>query len=179
MFNIWRGVWRGNLTVVELIRISKKEAYNLYQYFNGLVIRDGTEGTPATYVEALFEDAGWAKNTPDWQKEKYSHIFKNSTWAFTVWDQNSMIGMVRVISDQIMAANIMDLVVLSSYRGKGIGKKLVELCLQKLPHGDWFAHTSANNFGFYEQCGFEVKDLSKNGTCAYYGYIQARKDGHR
>ena len=23
------------------------------------------------------------------------------------------------------------------------------------------------------------KDISQNGTCAYYGYIQARKEGHR
>ncbi|MGG0654955.1 GNAT family N-acetyltransferase [Rummeliibacillus pycnus] len=151
----------------------------MYHYFNGLVIREGTEGVPADCVEALFEDAGWARNTPFCQKEKFTLIFKNSTWAFTVWDNNKMIGMVRVISDQIMAANIMDLVVLSEYRGKGIGKKLVELCVQKLPHGDWFAHTSANNFKFYERCGFEVKDLSENGTCAFYGYIQARKEGHR
>ncbi|PFG06455.1 GNAT family N-acetyltransferase [Bacillus sp. es.034] len=151
----------------------------MYQYFNGLVIREGTDGVPAHYVEALFKDAGWARNTPSWQKEKFSLIFTNSTWAFTVWDQDKMIGMVRVISDKIMAANIMDLVVLSEYRGKGIGKKLVELCVSKLPHGDWFAHTSADNFKFYETCGFEVKDLTENGTCAYYGYIQARRDGHR
>ncbi|QFT87919.1 Acetyltransferase (GNAT) family protein [Bacillus sp. THAF10] len=151
----------------------------MYQYFHGLVIREGTEGVPAGQVEALFVNAGWVRNTPEWQKEKFSLIFQNSTWAFTVWDEDKMIGMVRVISDKIMAANIMDLVILTEYRGKGIGKKLVELCVQKLPHGDWFAHTSANNFAFYETCGFEVKDLSQNGTCAYYGYIQARRDGHR
>ena len=151
----------------------------MYQYFNGLVIREGTEGVPAESVETLFVDAGWARNTPDWQKEKFSLIFENSTWAFTVWDSSRMIGMVRVISDKIMAATIMDLAVLTEYRGKGVGKKLVELCIQKLPHGDWFAHTSADNFSFYEKCGFEVKDLSQNGTCVYYGYIQARKEGHR
>lgn len=152
---------------------------SVYQYFNGLVIREGTNGIPAESVEALFEDARWARNTPTWQKEKYSLIFKNTTWAFTVWDHNQLIGMIRVLSDQIMAANIMDLVVLSDYRGKGIAKKLVELCVQKLPHGDWFAHNSANNFSFYEKCGFEVKYLTLNGTWAYYGYIKARKDGHR
>ncbi|RTR33085.1 N-acetyltransferase [Robertmurraya yapensis] len=151
----------------------------MYQYFNGLVIREGTEGIPAKYVEALFEDAGWARNTPDWQKEKFSLIFKNSTWAFTVWDQNRMIGMARVISDQIMAANIMDLIVHSDYHGKGVGKKLVELCVQKLPHGDWFAHTSSNNFPFYLKCGFEVDNITQHGTCSYYGYIQAKRDGHR
>lgn len=151
----------------------------MYHYFEGLVIREGTMGIPAESVEELFKDAGWSNHTPDWQKEKFTLIFENSTWAYTVWDDEKMIGMVRVISDQIMAANIMDSVVQSDYQGKGIGQKLVELCVQKLPHGDWFAHTSANNFSFYEKCGFEVKDLSQQGTCCYYGYIQARKDGHR
>lgn len=151
----------------------------MYLYFKGLVIREGTEGVPADDVQELFKEAGWVRSTPSWQQEKFSLIFLNSTWAFTVWDDERMIGMVRVISDKIMAANIMDLVVASDYRKRGLGKKLVELCVQKLPHGDWFAHTSANNFKFYQTCGFEVKDLSENGTCAYYGYIQARKDGHR
>ncbi len=151
----------------------------MYEYFNGLVIREGTKDVPAESVEALFQDAGWAKETPDWQKEKFTLIFENSTWAFTVWDDNQMVGMVRVISDKIMAATIMDLAVLTPYRGRGIGQKLVKCCVQKLPHGDWFAHTSADNFSFYKQCGFEVRDLSENGTCTYYGFIQARKDGHR
>ena len=58
----------------------------MYQYVNGLVIRDGTEGVPAAQVENLFKDAGWARDIPSWQKEKYTLIFQNSTWAFTVWD---------------------------------------------------------------------------------------------
>lgn len=32
-----------------------------------------------------------------------------------------------------------------------------------------FAHTWANHFPFYERFRLEVKDLSKNGTCDYYG----------
>ncbi len=31
----------------------------MYEYFNGLVIREGTEGVLAEYVEALLEDAEW------------------------------------------------------------------------------------------------------------------------
>lgn len=151
----------------------------MYQYFNGLVIREGTKGIPVDDIESLFEDAGWVRNTPSWQREKFTLIFENSTWAFTVWDQNKIIAMVRVISDKIMYANILDLIVNTEYRGKGIGKKLVELCVQKLTHGDWFAHTSFNNFDFYRKCDFEVKDISTNGTCVYYGYKQARKNGHR
>lgn len=152
----------------------------LYIYHNGLIIREGTTGVPAYAIKSLFEDAGWSNNNiPSWQIEKFTIAFENSTWAFTIWDEEEMVAMVRVISDQIMAANIMDLVVKCEYRGKGLGKKLVSLCMQKLPHGDWFAHTSANNFDFYRSCGFEVRDLSQNGTCAYYGYNEAKKAGHR
>ena len=152
----------------------------MYIYHNGLIIREGTKGIPASSVKSLFQDAGWIGNhTPSWQDERFTLIFENSTWAFTVWDHEEMIAMIRVISDQIMAAMIMDVVVKSGYRGQGIGKKLVELYLQKLPHGDWFANTSANNFDFYKKCGFEVKDLSQNGACAYYGFAEARKQGHR
>ncbi|ADU32255.1 GNAT family N-acetyltransferase [Evansella cellulosilytica] len=151
----------------------------MYQYYHGLIIREGTDNIPADLVESLFQDAGWTKHTPSWQREKFSLIFKNATWAFTVWDDEKLVGMVRVISDKIMVANILDLIVLSDYRGRGVGKKLVELCVHKLPHGDWFAHTSSENFSFYKKCGFEVDDLTRNGTCKYYGYIQARKEGHR
>ncbi|MCA0970542.1 GNAT family N-acetyltransferase [Halobacillus litoralis] len=151
----------------------------MYEYFNGFVIRDSTEGIPSEKVHTLFKDAGWAGELPEWQKEKYTLMFQNSTWAFTVWKEEQMVGMVRVLSDQIMASNIMDMIVHSDYQGNGIGRKLVERCLEKLPHGDWFAHTSSDRFSFYKQCGFEVRDLSDNGTCVYYGYIQARKEGHR
>ncbi|MFQ3543136.1 GNAT family N-acetyltransferase [Halobacillus rhizosphaerae] len=151
----------------------------MYQYYEGLIIREGTEGVPAGEVKKLFEEADWVRNLPEWQSEKFKLIFENSTWAFTVWNQDEMIAMVRIISDRIMAATIMDLVVSAPYRRRGIAKQLIKLSLQKLPHGDWFAHTSANNYELYRKCGFDVPDNQNNGTCVYYGYIQARKDGHR
>ncbi|TGB01394.1 GNAT family N-acetyltransferase [Halobacillus salinus] len=151
----------------------------MYQYFHGFIIREGTDGVPAEHVHDLFKNAGWTGEIPEWQKEKYTLMFQHSTWAFTVWKEEQMIGMVRVISDRVMAATIMDLIVHSDFRGKGIGQKLIALCVQKLPHGDWFANTAADRFSFYEQCGFEVNDLTDNGTCVYHGYIQAGKEGHR
>ncbi|KAA0549937.1 GNAT family N-acetyltransferase [Bacillus sp. BGMRC 2118] len=151
----------------------------MYQYFQGLIIREGTHGIPLSKVKELFIDAGWMRSHPEWQDEKYKLIFENSTWAFTVWDEEEMVGMVRVISDQIMMATVADLIVRSTHRGRGIAKKLIEQCVAKLPHGDWFANTSSNNFAFYKRCGFEVKDLSENGTCVLYGFRKAREEGHR
>jgi len=152
----------------------------MYIYHHGLIIREGTTGLKTESIKELFTDAGWHNSSrPKWQDEKFQIMFENSTWAFTVWNHEEMIGMVRVISDKVMMATIMDLIVRSDYRNKGIGKKLIELCLQKLPHGDWFANTFAKNFDFYRKCGFEVKDLSENGACVYHGFINARKQGNR
>ena len=34
---------------------------------------------------------------------------KNSAWNFTVWDKEELVGMVRMVSDQMMVAYIHDL----------------------------------------------------------------------
>jgi len=74
-------------------------------------------------LKNLFIEAGWHNiSRPLWQDEKFTLIFENSTWAFTIWDQEEMIGMVRVVSDRVMMATIMDLVIKSDFRKKGLGK---------------------------------------------------------
>jgi len=78
-----------------------------------------------------------------------------------------------------MFANVHDLIVESSYRGKGIGKKLMDVCLAKLPHGTWYAHTTSENYGFYRKCGFEIEEIQVEVNCVYYGRRKAREEGHR
>ena len=87
--------------------------------------------------------------------------------------------MVRVISDKMMFAAIQDLLVLKEHRKRGVGRKLIELCLQKLPHGAWSAQTTPENYDFYKYCGFEMPECSQNETLAYNGFSKAKKYRHR
>lgn len=152
----------------------------MYQYFNGLIIREGAEGLLGNNIKNLYYDAGWiSPDQPKWQDEKYEISFKNSTWVYTVWDKEKMIAMVRVVSDKVMTATIQDFVVNKEYQMKGIGKKLIELCLQKLPHGNWWAHTTPENYDFYKKCGFQFPNTEYNATLTYMGFKKARIDGHR
>lgn len=152
----------------------------MYQYFNGYVIREGSGAVTGEMLRVLYEGVGWVSpELPVWQNEKFEFALKNSAWAFTVWHRNELIGMVRVISDKMMFASIQDLIVLKEHRKKGIGHKLVELCLQKMPHGGWSAQTTPENYNFYKHCGFEMPDCSKSETLTYNGFFKARKDGHR
>jgi len=151
----------------------------LYTYFNGFIIREGVDGLDESSLKALYIDAGWVgDNTPKWQDEKFKLVFENSTWAFTVWNDEELVGMVRVLSDKIMFATILDLIIKHPYRKQGIGQKLVESCMNKLPHGTWYAHTTSNNYSFYEKCGLKLQNPSESGNCVYFGRRKAREEGH-
>lgn len=152
----------------------------MYQYFNGYIIREGNEGISGTQLRVLYESVNWVRHDMAiWQNEKFEFAMKNSAWAFTVWFNNELVGMVRVISDKMMFASIQDLIVAKAHRRKGIGRKLVALCLQKMPHGGWSAQTTPENYEFYRQCGFDMPDYSQSATLTYDGYHIAKLDGHR
>lgn len=152
----------------------------MYEYFKGYVIREGNEGIRGEQLRELYQDAGWiSENLPIWQNEKFEYALKNSAWAFTVWHKEELVGMVRVISDKVMFASIQDLIVKQKHRKKGIGTKLIQLCLQRLPHGSWATQTTPENYRFYQNCEFEIHDHSNNTTLIYNGFSKAIKDGHR
>lgn len=146
----------------------------MYDYFKGLTIREGTEGVDGAKLRQLYEAVGWCSaDLPAWQNEKFEIAMKNSAWAFTVWDGEKLIGMVRVVSDRVMVASIQDLIVLEEYRGMGLGKRLVEKCIAKLPCGNWSARTTPENYAFYEKCGFSMP-TSDNATLELNGYRLSR-----
>ncbi len=100
-----------------------------------------------------------------WWRESYDSSGINSliagSFAFAVVIDNKKgqtIGMGRIISDGVSDAYIQDLVILPEYRGKGIGKKLVnyltEHCLsKKLIWIGLIAEPGQD--GFYSSVGFK------------------------
>lgn len=148
----------------------------MYDYYKGFLIREGTTGIDGAKLRELYEAVGWCNsNLPDWQNEKFEIAMNNSAWAFTVWDKDVLIGMVRVVSDRVMVASIQDLIILEKYRKIGLGKKLVEKCISKLPCGNWSARTTPENYGFYEKCGFSMPQTT-NATMEYDGFRLSKKD---
>lgn len=64
----------------------------MYQYYKGLIIREGGDGLKSDMIKRMYTEVGWvASNQPQWQDEKYEVCFKNSSWVFTVWDNEDII----------------------------------------------------------------------------------------
>lgn len=148
----------------------------MYDYFKGFLIREGIEGINGAQLRKLYEAVGWCNTyLPEWQNEKFEIAMRNSAWAFTVWNNDELIGMVRVVSDKVMVASIQDLIILEEHRKIGLGKKLVEKCISKLPCGNWSARTTPENYDFYIKCGFSMPQET-NATMEYNGYRMAMKN---
>lgn len=152
----------------------------MYEYFKGYIIREGTEGVSGEKLRTLYVQTGWVSpTTSNWQNEKFELALRNSAWAFTVWDKEKLVAMVRVVSDKVMVASIQDLIVKEEYRHQGIGSKLVSLCVQKLPHGLWCARANQEIYHMYEECGFLIDNHEEKATLIYNGFEKAKIDGHR
>ena len=92
-------------------------------------------GWPEDEIVLLYKTAGWWKDTYD--KSGIPQLIAGS-FAFAVAiDQKTekSVGMGRVLSDGISDAYIQDVVILQTYRGQNLGKKivntLIDYCLSK------------------------------------------------
>lgn len=81
------------------------------------------------------------------------------TYAFAVaYEQNKIVGMGRVISDGVSDAYIQDVYVDQTYRGKGIGKMIIDKLVAHLKENKIMWIGLIGNPGtdkFYQPLGFE------------------------
>jgi len=118
-------------------------------------------------LQALFQTAAfWAK---DRRIEDWAIALANSKPIVSAWDGSQMVGFARATSDGIYRATIWDVVIDSSYRGAGLGRKLVETVLMH-PHVNRAERVylmTTHQQKFYQRIGFE-----ENSTTTMVLYSQ-------
>lgn len=106
-------------------------------------------------IKQLYEDAGWTNYTND--LSKLMKAIESSLMVISAWDDEKLIGLIRVVGDGLTIIYIQDILVLESYKRKGVGSKLLKDILdiyidarQKVLLTDDGEETR----GFYESSGF-------------------------
>jgi len=117
---------------------------------------------PEDEIVALYKAAGWWKDFYD--KAGIPQLIVGSfVFAVAVDKKNKKaIGMGRVLSDGVSDAYIQDLVILPSYRGQNLGKKLVQVlvdfCVSK--GIQWIGLIAEpGSSQFYTTLGFKPMEL--------------------
>ena len=73
----------------------------------------------------LYKNSGLPRPVDD--RERIKKMYDNSNLVITAWDGELLVGVSRCLTDFCWSCYLADLSVRHEYKGKGIGKKLVEL----------------------------------------------------
>ena len=72
----------------------------------------------------------------------------------TAWDDEKLVGCARVLTDGYYFGTITEVLVLTEYQRKGIGKRLMDLAFDTSPTSLFFG-AQPESVGFYESIGYE------------------------
>ncbi|MEN9206644.1 MAG: GNAT family N-acetyltransferase [Gloeomargarita sp. GMQP_bins_120] len=98
--------------------------------------------------------AFWAVNRT---VEELQTALAHSDPVVTVWDGEKLIGFARATSDRVYRAVLWDVVIHPEYRGRGLGRRLVETVLAhpSIRSVERVYLMTSSQQGFYERLGFE------------------------
>ena len=87
--------------------------------------------TPSAYeIIELYKSSGMPRPVND--KERITKMYENSNLVVTAWNGELLVGVSRCLTDFCWSCYLADLSVRHEYKGKGIGKKLVELTKDRI-----------------------------------------------
>jgi GNAT superfamily N-acetyltransferase len=116
------------------------------------VISTDAERLDLDVIHRFLTNSYWANGIP---REVVERSIQNSL-VFGLFDGNTQIGFARVITDLATFAYIGDVFVLDAYRGRGLGKWMME-CIEQHPSLQGLRRWSLvtrDAHGLYARCGF-------------------------
>lgn len=102
--------------------------------------------------EFLHDEARWCRGIP---RDVVEKAIANSL-CFGAYDGVSQVGFARVVTDCATFANLVDVFVISDYRGKGISRLLIDAVIEhaELQGLRRFMLATSDKHALYEKFGF-------------------------
>ena len=108
-------------------------------------------------VEQLFLAVNWVSGK---YPERLYKALMNSSTVLTVWDDEKLVGLTRVLDDTEMLAQIHYVLVHPDYQGKGIAGSMIERIKEKYRNFLYIEGMPEDkaNVPFYEKHGFSIME---------------------
>ena len=110
-------------------------------------------------LERLYNDVEWYAYTQD--LEGLQQAIEQSLEVITVWKDEELVGLIRVVGDGLTIIYIQDILVLTSYQNQGIATQLVQQVLKKYKNVRQkvlMTEEAPDVRHFYEKNGFQSCD---------------------
>jgi len=119
----------------------------------GIYIREFIE-MDFSSIQVLYEKEGWMTFLK--RSEDALKAWKNSNIALVALDGNIIVGLIRALTDGEITTYIAEIIVDTSYRGKGIGKALLDICHNLYPHARLDLLSTDGADEFYQRESFRT-----------------------
>ena len=107
----------------------------------------------------LYNDVGWSSYTKN--IDSLIKSIKNSLKVISVWDKDLLVCLIRVVGDGHSIIYIQDILILQKYQNRGIGKRLIEIILDKYKNvmqKVLLTDKEEKNILFYKKVGFSLAE---------------------
>jgi len=91
---------------------------------------------------------------PGTYHRQYTQEALDKTINTTAWDNEKLVGCVRILTDGYFFGTVTELLVLPDYRRQGIGEQLMSLAFETSPTSLFFG-AQPEAVEFYEKLGYE------------------------
>lgn len=118
-------------------------------------------------LKQLYSSVGWIAYTNN--LEVLDQAVNNSLVVITAWDNEKLVGLIRVVGDNYTIIYIQDILVHPDYQNKQIGTQLMNQMLQKyktVRQKTLLTEDAPDVRHFYEKFGFSSCD--KGSAVAFY-----------
>lgn len=96
-----------------------------------VTLTEGADIEPEVLLR-LYTSVGWAAYTQD--VDALAAAVKNSTHVVTARNNEDLIGLARVISDDVSVMYLQDILVSPEWQHQGVGRSLLQNCLDRFAH---------------------------------------------
>lgn len=105
----------------------------------------------------LYQAVGWTNYTH--QPEMLEQALSHSLAIYVALDDDTVVGLIRLIGDGFSSVFVQDLIVLPSYQCQGIGSALMKEALEAYKDAyqvQLVTEQTEKTLGFYRSMGFEI-----------------------
>ena len=117
-------------------------------------------------IQRLYSQVGWTVYTEDLKALEQG--FKNSLLVLASFENDELLGIIRVVGDGFTVILVQDILVFPQYQRQGIGTALLKAVLDRYSHVRQIQLVTDNTpqtVAFYKSLGFS--DFSALGCCGF------------
>ena len=110
-------------------------------------------------VRQFLAGVGWEQRVAD--AERFRKMMEQTTRTVVAWDNQMVVGFARALCDEASNGYISMVAVAADYRGRGIGRQLIEhLIGDDSDNITWILRAGHGSKGFWERVGFRASEVA-------------------